>query len=484
MALERMGREEFDVLVIGGGITGAGVVLDAASRGLRTALVERADFASGTSSRSSKFVHGGLRYVRQRQYRLVAESLLEQRRLLRNAPHLVRPLPVLLPVGGSRCRRSTYAALLSVHDLAGGTGVSRRAEHGVVFHEAQVDDARLTVAVLRTAALDHGAVVANYCPVEGLEHDGRGRVRAAVLAGGTTVSARAVVNATGVWSDLVAGLDGPGERRLRPAKGIHVVVGRARLPISTAQVIPGAGEDRWLFVAPWGDRVIVGTTDSDYDGPLDAPECSGADVAGLLEEVNASLEDPLTERDVLGSWAGLRPLIRGGDGSTTADLSRRHEVSVGPSGLVTVVGGKLTTYRRMAADAVDRLDLPALPSSATRRLALIGAGPRPPGLSDHLWARYGTDAPAILALSRAEPHLAAPLVPGLPYLAAEAIWAVRAEMARTLDDVLSRRLRALILDRAGTIRAAPAVAGLLAPEMGWSADDVAREVAALSERAR
>ncbi|MDQ4098664.1 MAG: glycerol-3-phosphate dehydrogenase/oxidase, partial [Actinomycetota bacterium] len=345
IALERLGREEFDVLVIGGGITGAGVALDAASRGLRTALVERADFASGTSSRSSKFVHGGLRYVRQREYRLVTESLLEQRRLLRNAPHIVRPLPVLLPMPGSPRRLTRYAAVLSLHDLAGGTGVSHRAPRGVVFHEAQVDDARLTLAVLRTAALRYGAVVANYTPVDGLEHDRRGRVRAAVLADGMTVAARTIVNAAGVWSDEVAGLDGPGEDRLRPAKGIHVVVGRARLPIETAQLVPGAGEGRWLFLAPWADRVIIGTTDTDYDGPLDAPGCSASDVTALLAEVNPALADPLTDGDVLASWAGLRPLVRGTNGSRTADLSRRHEVSVGRSGLVTVVGGKLTTYR-------------------------------------------------------------------------------------------------------------------------------------------
>jgi len=485
-ALERLGRETFDVLVIGGGITGAGVALDAASRGLRTALVERADFASGTSSRSSKFVHGGLRYVRQRDYRLVRQSLLEQRRLLRNAPQLVRPLPVLLPVRGGGARRAGYAGLLSLHDLAGGTGLSRPAADGVVFHEAQVDDARLTLTVLRTAALDYGAVVANYCPVVGMEHDRAGRARAAVLASGTVVAAGTIVNATGVWSDGVAEMASRAEARLRPAKGVHVVVDRRRLPLETARVVPGAADDRWLFLAPWGDRVIVGTTDTDYDGPLDQPECSADDVDALLAEVNPALPDPLSPGDVLGSWAGLRPLVQDGGRARTADLSRHHRVTMERSGVVSVVGGKLTTYRRMAADTVDRVEAAAGRPPVTARLRLRGAGPRPGGSapSDHLWSRYGTEATQVLDLCRADPGLAEPLVSGLPYLGAEGVWAVRREMAQTLDDVLSRRLRALILDREASVRAAPAVARLLAAELGWSAADEAREVAAYASAGR
>lgn len=483
-ALERLHAETFDVLVVGGGITGAGVALDAASRGLRTALVERNDFASGTSSRSSKLVHGGLRYLRQRDYRLVAESLLEQRRLLRNAAHLVRPLPVLLPVGRGQCRRTGVAAVLSMHDLAAGTGVSRSAADGVVFHEAQVDDARLTLAVLQTAALDYGAVVANHVRVVSLEHDATGQVRAAVLSDGHPVPVRWVVNAAGVWSDEVASLDGTGRDGLRPAKGVHVTVPRTRLPLATAMAVPAEDDGRWIMLSPWGDRVVVGTTDTDYDGPLDEPRCTPADVATLLEAVNPFLRDALAPSDVLGSWAGLRPLVADRKRGCTSDVSRRQLVTSRPSGFVTVTGGKLTTYRRMAADAVDRLGCGGLRQCGTVGLRLRGSGARPNGVSEHLWSRYGTEAPQVQASCDGRPELAWPLVPGLPYLAAEAIWAVRSEMARSLDDVMSRRTRATILDRRASARAAPEVARLIGEELGWTAAERNRQVTAYLTLAR
>jgi glycerol-3-phosphate dehydrogenase len=466
-ALARLAAEEFDVLVIGGGITGAGVALDAASRGLRTALVERHDFASGTSSVSSKFVHGGLRYLRQHDYRLVVESLVEQRRLLRNAPYLVQPVPVLLPVAGGRARRMAAAAALSLHDLTGGTGHGRTAPSGVVFHEAQVDDARLTLTVLQTAALHHGATAVNRCRVVGLEKDRTGRVRAVELADGLRAAVRSVVNATGVWAEEVASLDvgAPGQARLRPAKGVHLTVPRSALPFETAVVLPADGEGRWVFLAPWEDRAIVGTTDTDYDGPLDAATCTDGDVEDLLGAVNPYLPHPLTRGDVLACWAGLRPLLADVATGRTTDLSRRHQVSAAPSGVVTIVGGKLTTYRRMAADAVDEvirlLGIRRRPS-VTARLPLHGVGRRPPEVPDRLWRRYGTEAPAVLALTRAEPHLADPLVPGLPYLKAEAVWAVRHEMALTADDVLARRTRARFLDQAAAEKAEPEVTKLIA----------------------
>ncbi|HVL27086.1 MAG TPA: glycerol-3-phosphate dehydrogenase/oxidase [Acidimicrobiales bacterium] len=466
----RLVAETWDVLVIGGGITGAGVALDAASRGLRTALVEACDFASGTSSRSSKFVHGGLRYLRSHDFGLVAQSVAEQRRLLRNAPHLVHPVPLLLPVAGV-ARRLAAGAVLALHDLAAGTGVSRPVRGGLVFHEAQVDDARLTLAVVRTAVLGHGAVAVNACPVAAV--DGQG----VTLAGGERVRARVVVNAAGPDADRVRALAGPAAAVLRPTKGVHVVVARDRLPLTTGLVLPdGAGG--FAFAVPWEDRVVVGTTDTPHrGGPV---ECTADDVALLLARVNPALAHPLGPGDVLGRWAGLRPLVEGGR-SARAELARRHLVATGPGGMVTVVGGKLTTYRRMASDAVDvacaRLGVRA--ASRTTRLPLRGAGlRRPDGVDERLWRRYGTEAAAVQALARAEPGLAAPLVPGLAYLRAEAVWAVREEMALTLDDVLSRRTRATILDAGAAAAAGPAVAALLAPELGWSEQESRRQVAA------
>ena len=472
------------MLVIGGGITGAGVALDAASRGLRTALVERDDFASGTSSRSSKFVRGGLRYLRSGDYGLVVQSVAEQRRLLHNAPHLVHPVAMVLPVDGRR-RRVVAGAVLALHDLAAGTGLTRPVRGGVVFHEAQVDDARLTLAVVRTAVLDHGAVAVNRCPVVEVAPHG------VVLGDGRSVQARVVVNATGVWADGVRALEGPAPPLLRPSKGVHVVVARDRVRLGRAGLAVPDGKGGFAFVTPWEDRVLIGTTDTPYDGgPV---ECTPEDVALLLAKVNPVLDEPLTPDDVLAGWAGLRPLVDGGDGR--AEAARSHLVTEGPGGMVTVVGGKLTTYRRMAADTVDLVcrRLGRRLPCRTARLRLRGGGvsaiqATDPGKRgsvaskagagpERLWRRYGSEAAAVSTLAAARPGLDRPLVPGLPYLRAEAVWAVREEMALTLDDVLSRRTRATILDRRAAAAAAPEVAALLAPELGWSEAETQRQVA-------
>jgi glycerol-3-phosphate dehydrogenase len=515
-ALHRLATETFDVLVVGGGITGAGVALDAAARGLRTALVERDDLASGTSSRSSKLVHGGLRYLQQRELGLVRECLAERQRLLDNAPHLVRPLDFVIPLLGAggvvaRAVARGYATALWAYDLSGGLRIGRRHRRlsagqvlaalpavrpelvasGFSYADAFADDARLTLTVARTA-MDHGAVVANHTPVAALRKDGAGRVAGAVLASGTEVRAAVVVNAGGVWAEQVAALDSTGAGpRLRPAKGVHVVVDRSRLPCHSAAVLP-APDRRSIFVVPWGERVYLGTTDTAHDGDLDDPQCTPPDVAYLLEAANGALAERLDETDVVGTWAGLRPLLDGSRTSRTADLSRRHRVTTSPGGMVTVTGGKLTTYRRMAAETVDEVVRllgrgPAV--SPTRSLALHGAGAGPgsapagadgldPAATAHLWSRHGTEAGAVAGLVAADPELGQPLVAGLPYLRAEALHAVRAEMALTLDDVLSRRTRARILGRDASVAAAPGVARLIGPELGWSAADQAREVAA------
>jgi glycerol-3-phosphate dehydrogenase len=505
-ALARLSAETFDVLVIGGGITGAGVALDAATRGLTVALVERGDFASGTSSKSSKLVHGGLRYLQQREVRLVYEALAERQVLRKTAPHLVRVLPFLLPVftkDGLLPRRLARAlgSVMWMYDFTGGVRIGKlhkrvsqeealqymptlpadRLAASYVYYDAHADDARLTLAIARTAA-DHGAVVANYATVTGLRKDAAGRVEGAdVTVDGTTIDVRAksVVNATGVWADDVRALDeGANPASIRPAKGVHITVPWSLVQNTIAVVVPVPKDRRSVFVVPWGDLTYIGTTDTDYDGPIDDPQCTPDDIDYLLRAINFSVTTKITEADILGTWAGLRPLVRDATSERTSDLSRRHTVRVSPSGVVTVFGGKLTTYRRMAADAVDAVDrqLGRRSRSHTKHLPLHGAqGFEHTTWPQHLVDRYGGDAGAVVALADGDPHLCEPLVPGLPYLRAEAVYAVREEMARTVDDVLSRRTRARLLARDATGDAADDVAALLGHELGWSADEERRQ---------
>lgn len=511
-ALARLADEEFDVLVIGGGITGAGVALDAAARGLKTALVEARDFASGTSSKSSKLVHGGLRYLQQKEFALVYENLAERQRLLDNAPHLVRVLPFLIPLFGkdgavNKTVAKTYSIALWLYDITGGVRIGKRHKRikvqdalahmptlrgdrlvaGFLYYDAQADDARLTLTILRTA-VDHGAVAANYSPVAGLLRDENGRVQGARLADGTEVRASVVVNAAGVWADDVRALDeGLGSDTLRPAKGVHITVPWDKVQCDIAVVVPVPKDRRSIFVVPWGDRVYMGTTDTDYEGPLENPVCTAEDVRYILGAINASTTANITEADVLGTWAGLRPLVASAKSERTADLSRRHSVSTSASGLITVTGGKLTTYRKMAADTVDEV-LPVLGKSSLRRsptkkLRLHGADGMDRVGDDHLRMRYGSDARVIEAMIARDASLGSPLVPGLPYLRAEAVFAARYEMAHTLEDVLSRRTRALLLARDASVAAAPSVAALIGPDLGWDADEQARQVAAFTELA-
>ncbi|MGQ0802605.1 MAG: FAD-dependent oxidoreductase [Actinomycetota bacterium] len=513
-ALRRLGAESFDVLVVGGGITGAGVALDAASRGFRTALVERHDFASGTSSKSSKLIHGGLRYLQQREFVLVYENLAERQVALRNAPHLVRVLPFLIPLMTrdglfNRKLARAFGTALWMYDLTGGLRIgkrhsriskenalghmptlrSERLSGAYVYYDARTDDARLTLALCRTAAA-HGAVVANHANVTELLKDEAGKVRGArIEADGASieVGAASVVNAAGVWADEVRRLDeGKDPDSLRPAKGIHITVPWAKVRNDIAAIIPVPKDKRSVFVVPWGDLTYVGTTDTDYDGPIDDPQCAPEDVAYLLGALNATVAEPVTEADVVGTWAGLRPLLRTATSERTADLSRRHAVRRSESGVVTVTGGKLTTYRKMADDTVDVvagfLGKPRR-RCKTKRLRLVGgdgfeapAESLEPSTHSHLAGRYGTEADAVQELIDADPALGEPMVPGLPYLRAEAVFAVRHEMARTLDDVLSRRTRARLLARDASARVADDVAGLVGAELGWSDAERTREV--------
>lgn len=505
-ALRRLADEQFDVLVIGGGITGAGIALDAASRGLRTALVERDDFASGTSSKSSKLVHGGLRYLQQREFGLVYENLRERRVILRNAPHLVRVLPFLVPIftrGGMINRKiaRAFGTAMWLYDLTGGIRIGKvhkkvsadeavahmptlrreRIAYGYIYFDAQADDARLTLALCRTAA-NHGAAIANYARVSALLRDGSRVSGARVEAEGMSIDVRArvVINAAGVWADEVRALDeGADPHSIQPAKGIHITVPWIKVRNDIAGIMPVPKDGRGIFIVPWGDFTYIGTTDTEYAGNLDDPQCTHGDVQYLLEAMNVALQEPLTDADVLGTWAGLRPLLRDAHSEKTADLSRRHTVLHGDSGMITVTGGKLTTYRKMAEDAVD-VAARALGSRAkcrTKRLSVIGATTTRFEAPEHLTRRYGTEATAVMAIAEADPALRDPLVPGLPYLKAEAVFATRREMARTLDDVLSRRTRARLLARDDSAAAAADIASLLAVELGWTDAERDRQVA-------
>lgn len=538
-SMARLRDGTVDVVVVGGGITGAGVALDAASRGLSVALFEKDDFASGTSSKSSKLVHGGLRYLQQGDVRLVYQALRERKRLRRNAPHLVSVLPFMIPiltkdgVVSKKIARALGSAMW-MYDLTGGWRIGRihrrlsadrahrhmptmnrdRLSSAYLYYDAEADDARLVLTVLRTAA-DHGALIANRVAVENIESTGvdhRVTVRDTMRNETFVVTARAVVNAAGVWSDDVRAVDeGTHPDTIRPAKGVHLTVPWEKVRNDIAVVIPVPRDRRSLFVVPWVPRgdgtfqfTYIGTTDTDYGGSVDDPQCSHDDIAYVLDALNASIGGGVTEDDVTGVWSGLRPLVKTSDDSKksarTADLSRMHKVSSSPSGVVTVTGGKLTTYREMAEDAVDAVcrTLGERRKSRTKRLALHGSRGRTrrtTPLDTHLDSRHGGDVDLIRRLIADDPSLGEPLVPGLPYLCAEAVHAVTNEMALSVDDVLTRRTRARLQDRRATLTAVDSVADLIAPYLGWNdeqrrasvaeyRDECAKEdaAAAVSER--
>ncbi len=528
-ALQRLESTNFDVVVIGGGITGVGCALDAVSRGLRVALVERDDFASGTSSKSSKLVHGGIRYLQQGDIRLVYEALAERQILRRNAPHLVKVLPFLIPILSSKgvVNRKLARAMGSamwMYDLTGGLRIGKMHKRvskkralelfptlpaeklmpSYLYYDAEADDARLVVSVARTAALRFGATIVNRTDVVSLHKDVNGKVNGVVVSadGRTfTVATKAVVNAAGVWSDDVRALDeAEHPHSIRPAKGVHITVPWSKVRNTVAAVIPVPGDKRSVFVVPWGQFTFVGTTDTDYNGPVDDPQCNEEDVEYLLRALNGAITETVTTDDILGTWAGLRPLVADPEASgRTADLSRRHKVRRSDSGVVTITGGKLTTYRKMAADTIDEVLAEVLDAdrvtrlrqrSKTKHLKIHGANGyeelmasadslSPLGGDEvrRLADRYGSDATTVLAIAESDPSMAELLVPGLPYLRAEAIFAVRYEMATTVDDILSRRTRARLEVRDASADAAFAVAALLAPELGWDEAEQARQVA-------
>jgi len=521
--IDRLNSEVFDVLVVGGGITGVGVALDAASRGLRTALVEREDFASGTSSKSSKLIHGGLRYLQQGEIGLVYEALHERQRLRRNAPHLVTILPFMIPiltrdgVISKKIARALGSALW-MYDLTGGWRIGKlhkrlkaaqanthlptintdRMSSAYLYYDAAADDARLCVTVARTAAL-YGAVIANQCPVQQILHDENGKVCGARVAPVDRepfeIRARCVINAAGVWADNIRETDeGVHPNSIRPAKGIHITIPWKMVRNDIAVVIPVKVDKRSLFVVPYVSNhdgtyqyTYVGTTDTDFVGGVDESQCSTDDIDYVLTALNAAINTNITRDDITAVWSGLRPLVRNTDGTTatgkTSDLSRKHHVRVSDAGMISITGGKLTTYRKMAEHAVDAAckQLDAKPRCRTKRLAFVGArGFRQSMLSGKdagLAERFGSEFTQINELVAQNPRLSEPLISGLPYIKAEAIFAVRNEMARTLDDVLSRRTRARIINRPAALASARSVAELIAPELHWSLAEITQQVA-------
>ncbi|WP_067646433.1 glycerol-3-phosphate dehydrogenase/oxidase [Nocardia harenae] len=522
-AWERLGKDHFDIVVIGGGIVGAGIALDAATRGLRVALVEARDLASGTSSRSSKMFHGGLRYLEQLEFGLVREALRERELSLATlAPHLVKPLRFLYPLTNRGWERPYVAAGLMLYDSMGGAksvpgqrhltragalrlapGLRRSALiGGVSYYDTVVDDARHTMTVARTAA-HYGAVLRTSTQVVGFlrEADRVVGVRVRDTEDGRTaeIHAHVVINATGVWTDEVQALSrNRGRFHVRASKGVHIVVPRDRIISDTAIILRTATSV--LFVIPWGAHWIIGTTDSDWNLDLAHPSATKADIDYLLERVNEVLVTRLTHADIDGVYAGLRPLLAG-ESDETSKLSREHAVARTAPGLVGIAGGKYTTYRVMAADAVDAAaeDIPARVSpSITEKVPLLGAdgyfalvnqtvqlaeayGVHPYRIK-HLLDRYGSLIDEVLALADGKPELLQPITDAPAYLQVEAVYAVAAEGALHLDDILARRTRISIEYPHRGAACAEQVARLVAPILGWDEAEVDREISTYQAR--
>lgn len=532
--IRRLRTRQFDVIVIGGGITGAGIALDAASRGLKVALVEKSDFASGTSSRSTKLIHGGLRYLAQLRFRLTRDALLERSLLQKLAPHLVEPIPFVYPIYRKRLEVWRVNTGLWLYDFMAGIRrtklhhkLSRREtlarvprlnpdglRASFVYFDSRTDDARLVVEVLK-AAVDYGAVVANYVGAERiLTADGQAvGITAHDQLGEEKFDVRAhkVVAAAGVWLDHVLdGKESARRRRVRPAKGVHIIVSRERLGGDTAVVFP-TPDGRLMFVIPWQGATLIGTTDTDYNGPLDEPRATRADLDYILGVVNSTFPNVhLTDADVVSIQAGLRPLVES-SAENTAKASREDRIFENSDGTIAIAGGKLTTYRRMGRKVVDlvverlrdegvllrklrsrtpEVPLGGFPERPRRRLSRFIRRRRSqqqapaatlapwltPATVQRLWRSYGANWQVVAALARQEPALAEPIVAGQDAIKAEVVFAARHEMACSLIDVLARRTHVALLDPDQARGAVPAVAALMARELGWNNSDIERQI--------
>lgn len=484
--------KEWDVIVIGGGATGLGTALDAASRGYATLLLEQSDFSKGTSSRSTKLVHGGVRYLAQGDISLVLEALHERGLLRQNAPHLVKNQSFIIP-NYDWWDGPFYALGMKVYDMmAGRLGLgpsesltatevqeaipnlkTKGLHGGVIYYDGQFDDARLAINIAQTCA-EHGGVAVNYMQVTGLTKDSSGLLTGVEAIDLETESryqlrAKSIVNATGVFVDEIMRLDDPQARPLvRPSQGVHIVLSKNFLDGDSAIMIPKTSDGRVLFAVPWHDRVVVGTTDTLVDECSLEPRALEEEIDFILHTARKYLTRAPQRKDVLSIFAGLRPLAapEGDDNTSTKEISRSHHLQVSLSGLVTITGGKWTTYRKMAQDTVDKAALvgcleptPCKTGEMPIHGWLANVDPADP------LSYYGSDAEAMRDLIRKRPELGKPLHARLPYTAVEVIWSVRHEMARTVDDILARRQRALFLDARAAIEMAPAVAKILADEL-------------------
>ena len=536
-ALEAVTGERFDVVVIGGGITGAGAALDAASRGYSVALLERDDYAVGTSSRSSKMVHGGLRYLRNFDLGLVREALLERQLMVQLAPHLVYPTPFLVPTLGAERRSRSIGIGLNMYDVMAttrvGMGRRERAERlaeadywapdrhrtipgaeaveltpalaggepreAYLFYDCQTDDSRLVLTILGEAER-FGAVCVNRAQAGSLIDEGGLGAGVGCVDRETgepfEVAADNVINATGVWADRIRPEEIHDEEelpRIAPSRGTHLTVSAADLPLGRAACIVPAGEERTIFALPWYGRSLIGTTDNDYDGDIDHVAPAGDDIAYLLEAVNDFFGTKLTDSDVTGAYAGVRPLISTGDPRKSVDISRKAELYETSSGMLTITVGKLTTWRRMAKQVVDRMveregrvapcrtdDIPLGMGAGEGELDPpdeLAEAELPDGYRDLLALRYGHAARHVLRIAGERAELAAPIVAGQPDLLAEVVIAARLEQARSVADVLLRRTRLGLLaaPQLRTAESVRRVAELLGSELGWSGERVAEE---------
>lgn len=534
IALRQMAQDGLEVLVVGGGITGSGVVLEATARGYRAGLIEKADFCSGTSSKSTKLAHGGIRYLAHFDFALVYEGLIERGRMIRNAPHLVKPLGFVLPLykenkrpmdvpfvppGGIGLSWIMQAGLALYDVMSGRLGIKmhRRIStknaltlapclkteglnSSFIYYDGQTDDTLLTMTVLRTAA-QHGALLANYAELIGFEQAENGGIKAALVRDTINndeyrIPVGTVINAAGVFAGRVESMAGTSKISIKPAKGVHLTVPREAVKLDEyAVVLPETPDGRLLFMVPWNTRVTIGTTDT-KGGDIDQPLANDDDIDYLLRTTNLYMRTRLTRDDIISSWAGYRPLIspaNGGNGDTSK-LSRTHVVMDGPGGMVTIVGGKLTTYRRMAEDTIDHVakrrgkaithptqNMPldgAVGAQAAN--AAVDAAAQPYGWNADVVKRlkqYGSEAHKLLTLCAEDVALAQPIVPDLPYIMAEVVYACRYEMAMQLDDMITRRLHLNFEDWSRGIKPSPAIAQVMAGELGWSISETAAQVA-------
>lgn len=499
-------NEQWDVLVIGGGATGLGIALDSVTRGFKTLLLEQVDFAKGTSSRSTKLVHGGVRYLAQGNIDLVKEALYERGLMLKNAPHLVKNQSFIIP-NYKWWDSLKYTIGLKMYDFLAGKLSLGKSEHigkketasrlktinthllrdGVIYQDGQFDDARLAINIAQTC-IEQGATLLNHFKVKELTKDSNGLTNG-VVAHDTEaeisypLKAKVVINATGIFTDDILKMDRPDSKKMvRPSQGVHLVLDRSFLPGQDAIMIPKTDDNRVLFLVPWHNKVVVGTTDTLLDSHSLEPVALEEEVAFILSTANAYLNKKVTREDVLSIFAGLRPLAAPSDNAVkTKEISRSHKIIVSDSALFSVIGGKWTTYRRMAQDTLNKViamgKLPRKPCK-TKELTIHGAM-NIADRSNHLHI-YGSDEKAIHQLIKESPVLGEKLHPRLDYLKAEVVWAIRHELARTVEDILARRVRALFIDAKASIEIAPMVAALAAKELNQDLKWQEKQVAAFT----